>query len=233
MEYIDQIFDDTQTRVNKGMHKNDINNYADIYIEAFDFRMSLHNGNVLDYIKDDLIYFFAKKLHIDYYFKQTYSPEINLFNLDDLEKMKEIYKLSNLQKEKKHWWLLNEFEDLGIKIRFLKSKLFSFGLEVELYYDEDDCLKGKLYKVDEKSTLLEEIVKPLAYKIALLNEIGFYELPKFRTLQVKDQNQIIKLLIGGSIDTIRNNRNSLNENSTVSSKYTAYKYKEDVKKLFN
>ena len=72
----------------------------------------------------------------------------------------------------------------------------------------------------------------LAYKIALLNELGFFDIPTVRQLSNNKQDEIIKILTGGSTRQIRGNIRVLDPKSTEDRlRYTSFSYMDKVKKL--
>jgi hypothetical protein len=76
----------------------------------------------------------------------------------------------------------------------------------------------------------EEVEKPLPYKIALLQELGFFELDKIKKLTKENTFKVIQKLTGGTHRTIKGNVNVLNYDSNEDrAKYTSNNYTDDVK----
>ncbi len=105
--------------------------------------------------------------------------------------------------------LINEIEDLEIR-------------------------KSRLPQQIEKGNE-EEVEKGIPYKIALLNEIGFFELEAIKSLTKENQFKIINQLTGSPTRTIKGNVNILrninsNEDNT---KYTSNSYVDEVKNYLN
>jgi hypothetical protein len=85
----------------------------------------------------------------------------------------------------------------------------------------------------ENQTILsdsEEKEKPLPYKIALLQELGFFELDKIKKLTKENKFKVIQKLTGGTHRTIKGNVNVLNYDSNEDrAKYTSNNYTDEVK----
>ena len=76
----------------------------------------------------------------------------------------------------------------------------------------------------------EEVEKPLPYKIALLQELGFFELDKIKKLTKENKFKVIQKLTGGTHRTIKGNVNVLNSDSNEDrAKYTSNNYTDEVK----
>ena len=128
--------------------------------------------------------------------------------------------------------MLFDVQEVIRKIKFIRSNLLKLG------YNEYIVKKDGVVEFIEKNSMNNvadepdtEDKKTIAYRVALLNETGFFDLPKIKNKSIKEQNKIAQLLLNGSESTIKNNRNSLNDDSNVSIKYTAYKHKNEVKRL--
>jgi hypothetical protein len=120
------------------------------------------------------------------------------------------------------------------KIDFLH--LLTNGIELNIIRNEP--FYRKKYKVEIKKNLppiienINEVEndKPIPYKIALLNEIGFFELDKIKKLSKENQFKIIQKLTSGTPRTIKGNVNVLNKNSNEDrTKYTSNNYTDEVK----
>lgn len=115
----------------------------------------------------------------------------------------------------------NVFHDVRLN---LTVKLQSF----------ETLLSTKNKEQDQK----KEKQNDLPYKIALLKEIGFFDLPLLKNLNATKQREVVKQLIGGSDRQIKGNINVLNRDSLEDRlRYTSFAYEDEVKKfvsnLFN
>jgi hypothetical protein len=106
---------------------------------------------------------------------------------------------------------------------------------------EEEGIRSKFYKAKLKNspnteTTKEEIEREekTPYKIALLKELGFFELDKIKKLSKENSFKIIQKLIGGTPRTIKGNINVLNEDSKEDrNKYTSNNHFEEVKKYLD
>lgn len=83
--------------------------------------------------------------------------------------------------------------------------------------------------VDERK---EKSVKgiTLPHQIALLKEIGFFDLGYFKTISATKRNDIIAKLLNSNARSIKGNISALDPNSNENlSKYTSYNYTDEVK----
>lgn len=75
-----------------------------------------------------------------------------------------------------------------------------------------------------------ETKQDLPYKIALLNEIGFFKLDAIKKLTKENQYKIISAITGGTHRTVKGNVLVLDPNSNEDRmKYTSNNYKDEVK----
>jgi hypothetical protein len=115
-----------------------------------------------------------------------------------------------------------EVENNGFR---LKKLTWLYGLLLKLQF-----LQGRL---DALNPPKKDEVYSLPYKIALLHEIGFFDLPKLLAVDIGKREKIIKSLIGGNERDIRGNIAVLKPQSKDSRlKYTSNDHLEDVAKLF-
>jgi len=125
----------------------------------------------------------------------------------------------------------NDFE-ANLENRFLK-----FRQKYIFKEKNEEGIRSKFYKAKLKSlpnteTTKEEIEQEekTPYKIALLKELGFFELDKIKKLSKENSFKVIQKLIGGTPRTIKGNINVLNESSLEDrNKYTSNNHIEEVK----
>jgi hypothetical protein len=114
-----------------------------------------------------------------------------------------------------------------VRINYLKS------IERIIKYEQDSKVNSKVIEVENKiKESIEDFNfnKDLPYKIALLNEIGFFEMDSIRKLTKESQYKIISKLTGGTIRAIKGNVLVLNPNSTEdTSRYTSNNHIDIVK----
>ena len=94
-----------------------------------------------------------------------------------------------------------------------------------------DFYKTKLWKLPQEKQEIEDKTKiTIPYKIALLKEIGFFELDFVKKLTKENQYKLTHQILGGSVRSIKGNILVLNPSSTEDrSKYTSENHFEDVK----
>ncbi|CAM4092056.1 hypothetical protein [Gillisia limnaea] len=122
-------------------------------------------------------------------------------------------------KETKNTFHKNVFEDVRLN---LVVKLESFE---------------KLLSLQNKKQEKEK-TNDLPYKIALLKEIGFFDLPLLKNLTGNKKREVVAQLIGGTDRQIKGNINVLNPQSMDDrTRYTSFTYEDEVKRfvsrLFN
>ena len=136
------------------------------------------------------------------------------------------------------------------RMSFIEEELYKRGHEVTYSYPNGDTSYSRINyvkhpsKIEEyKNSQLLKINEPvnevfddfnfnenLPYKIALLNEIGFFEMESIKNLTKQSQYKIISKLTGGTIRTIKGNVLVLNPNSNEdASRYTSNNYVDIVK----
>ncbi len=101
------------------------------------------------------------------------------------------------------------------------------------YLNYRNYFRDKEKTLTDKSSIIvqsnEENEPTIPYKIALLSELGFFELEKIKKISKENQYKVIQKLIGGTPRTIKGNVLVLNEKSKEDrSKYTSNNYNEDV-----
>jgi len=128
--------------------------------------------------------------------------------------------------------LAEEFTDKGYpeNVEYngfrLKKLCWLYGLLLKLSF-----LQGKMNALVPSK---KEEVYSLSYKIAMLNEIGFFELPKIKAMAKGKKNEIIKILIGYNVRDIAGNIAALDINSKqYGFNYTSHNHIEEVIKLLN
>ncbi|MGM0931945.1 MAG: hypothetical protein ACQEWD_00720 [Bacteroidota bacterium] len=138
-------------------------------------------------------------------------------------------------------------KDLKIKglkglLHYIEWKLNIHKDKIEPHIFEDVKLelleKLKQYKEAEQPEKQKEgnnqKSTDLPYKIALLNEIGFFDLPLMKSLPGTKKREVISKLIGGTDRQIKGNINVLNPRSTDSrTRYTSFAYEDEVKKFIS
>jgi hypothetical protein len=102
---------------------------------------------------------------------------------------------------------------------------------------EEDNLRLTYYKtklrslpdaISEKEEIEQEEKTP--YKIALLKELGFFELDKIKKLSKENQYKIIRKLTGAALRTVKGNVLVLNPTSSENrNQYTSNNHIEEVK----
>lgn len=75
--------------------------------------------------------------------------------------------------------------------------------------------------------------KSLPYQIALLNEVGFFELEYFKKLTQKKVNEITSKILNTQPRSVSGNISALQDKNIGHQKYTSYKHIESVKKYLN
>ncbi|MCB7482468.1 hypothetical protein [Christiangramia sediminis] len=174
--------------------------------------------------------------------------ELNLFLITYLNPEKVDYPRAN-DLEKSTEYFLKRIDNLHLKINILKgiinyieysnrdrkmkfnvNEKYNFKIKIEQYKQLIE-VKEK-HKLEENSKNNSE--RNLPYKIALLNEIGFFELDLIKNLTSKQKREIVQILIGGSDRQIKGNINVLNPGSKEDPlRYTSTSYKEEVKKYIS
>lgn len=141
-----------------------------------------------------------------------------------LIKDKEIFSLPNNTDRQRHLYL-NKYSfnyytlhDFAVKCNKIRSIILTAYPEIsktlDLIYDPNNN------------------IKKTPYKIALLNEIGFFDLPKLKSLTQEKQIEIIMNLIGGTSRQIKGNMNVLNPHSKEDRiRYTSFIYESEVAKF--
>lgn len=100
--------------------------------------------------------------------------------------------------------------------------------------DIHDLGKIEQEKTEETEQKQGTEKKEIPYKIALLNEIGFFELPAVKNMTKVKQRELIQQLIGGTDRQIKGNINVLNPHSLDDrTRYTSGQYEETVKQLIS
>jgi len=124
---------------------------------------------------------------------------------------------------------INSTEDIGeyelnAAARVTKlCALYNFAIKINFTQS-----KIKRLQIDE----VPETKTPIAFKIALLHETGFFDLPAIKALSQKKQYSIAQMLIGGDERTIKGNILVLSPHSNESTlKYTAHTYTEKAKNM--
>jgi len=142
--------------------------------------------------------------------------------------------------------------DLNLKLGLIEAYIEFFELKKNKYPQSElfsgiindlRIQKNNILVLNEKTgaTSLEqekEKTNNLPYKIALLNEIGFFDLPLIKNLTATKKIEVIKQLIGGTDRQIKGNINVLKPQSMDNrTRYTSFTYEDEVKKfvskLFN
>lgn len=99
--------------------------------------------------------------------------------------------------------------------------------------NEIEDLEIRKSRLPQKETEIEKD-EALPYKIALLNELGFFELDKITKITKVSLYNILKKLTGSPERSIKGNINVLNKESNEDrTKYTAENHIEEVKKYLN
>lgn len=194
------------------------------------------------------------------YLETRYLKDRQLFFIDNSEKSEKDfieYKIKNRNsdiEESKRMWNLSDNE---FYIEYRKKPINAFmnstntqDEDKELYfknrleYDrkrykpsefEDHFItfyKTKLKSLPDTESSKEEIEQEekTPYKIALLKELGFFELDKIKRLSKENVFKVIQKLTGGTVRTIKGNVNVLNKESNEDrSKYTSNNHIEEVK----
>lgn len=119
----------------------------------------------------------------------------------------------------------------------LESRFFKFRQNYIFKEKKEEGIRSKFYKAKLKNLPIIEATKEeieqeekTPYKIALLKELGFFELDKIKKLSKENSFKIIQKLIGGTPRTIKGNINVLNEDSKEDrNKYTSNNHFEEVK----
>jgi hypothetical protein len=97
------------------------------------------------------------------------------------------------------------------------------------YYDFK-LKKIMLNENSETTNKNEEQEEKIPYKIALLKELGFFDLDSIKNRSKENQYKIIHKLLGGTLRTVKGNVLVLNPNSKEDQmKYTANNHLENVK----
>ncbi|KRB54706.1 hypothetical protein [Flavobacterium sp. Root186] len=118
----------------------------------------------------------------------------------------------------------------------LESDFLEFRKKYTLKEKKEDSLLLKFYKTKLKSLASKlpineqepEVKTP--YKIALLAEIGFFNLSVIKKLSNENKYKIVQQLIGGTLRSVKGNILVLNpESNEDRTKYTANNHSEDVK----
>ena len=115
-------------------------------------------------------------------------------------------------------------------ISFLKTNL-NDNSNLKLFQLDIQTIFNTYNKIHENELLKVDDSKSISYKIALLNEIGFFQLDSIKNLTKENQIEIVQKLLGGTTRYIKGNINILGDASNEDGlKYTSHKHIEGVKK---
>ncbi len=204
-------------------------------------------------------YFGLKELTLDKNYKgdpetsREYYPE-NENAIQEYENLKNIttYILSITRAFEngmfgRHYWERKEHimtricsqEIEGIRLKGLKGFVSFLNKESEnpskIYFKNwitefESLISALTTNSDEE----KKQINTLPYKIALLNEIGFFEMPLIKNLTKNKQREILKKLTGGTDRQLKGNISVLNPKSQDDRiRYTSFAYEEDVKKFLS
>lgn len=122
--------------------------------------------------------------------------------------------------------------DADLENRFLKFRQKYISKEKREKSIRSKFYNAKLKCLPNTETTKEEIEQKekAPYKIALLKELGFFELDKIKRLSKENVFKVIQKLTGGTVRTIKGNVNVLNNESNEDrTKYTSNNHFEEVK----
>lgn len=119
---------------------------------------------------------------------------------------------------------------------YLENKFLKFRQQYISKENREESMSSKFYNIKLRclpniETTAEEIEQEekTPYKIALLKELGFFELDRIKKNSKENVFKIIQKLTGGTVRTIKGNVNVLNEESKEDrSKYTSNNHIEEV-----
>lgn len=118
-----------------------------------------------------------------------------------------------------------EREFLNHRQKYISKEKREEGIRSKFYNAKLKCLPNT-------ETTKEEIEQEekTPYKIALLKELGFFELDRIKKLSKENVFKVIQKLTGGTVRTIKGNVNVLNKESNEDrTKYTSNNHFEEVK----
>lgn len=124
--------------------------------------------------------------------------------------------------------------ELEKEMNYLNSQLLNQKIWFSIK-KRNDFLNDKKAQLTNQPQQTESTTEPepeqkLPYKIALLNELGFFKLDAIKKLTKENQYKIISALTGGTHRTIKGNVNVLDPNSNDDrTKYTSNNYTDEVK----
>tara|TARA_R110002167_G_scaffold176569_3_gene376076 strand:- start:838 stop:1713 length:876 start_codon:yes stop_codon:yes gene_type:complete len=163
-------------------------------------------------------------------------------NPTELRKLKDLYSFELEYMEKKEVFTFEQIKNIihvPYKIIFLKILIDSYTEVTEKhnnYLITKFITELKILITSLQNTLptKNEISKSkisLPHQIALLNEIGFFELDYFKNITDTKRNIIISKLLNTNTRSVKGNISALNPKSNENpSKYTSYNYMDEVKK---
>lgn len=155
-----------------------------------------------------------------------FEKEYSLTNdVEEAVKDLSIEDLENLIEEKKDF--IETIEPFGyMNISEEKLKDFCYKLEVIVGKLNDILEKRSFSNSDDKTQLT------LSKKIALLHELGFYTLSDFNNENENFKAKITRLIVGGSVDTLRRHLNNFNTDiEHIDPKYGAYNHSDSSRLL--
>lgn len=164
-------------------------------------------------------------------FKQLELEYSRKCNLSDNEVFQEIKKSkrylngieNNYDQKSMDEYLEREF--INHRQKYISKEIREEGIRSKFY-------KAKLKSLPDLESTKEEIEQEekTPYKIALLKELGFFELDKIKRLSKENSFKVVQKLIGGTLRTIKGNVNVLNEDSKEDrNKYTSNNHLEEIK----
>jgi hypothetical protein len=167
-------------------------------------------------------------------FNQEKLEHIRKCNLSDDEVYHEIMKTTRVAN-----YILKGF-DKTHKKEFdadLKMQLLEFRKKYILKEKNEDSLRLKFYKAKLQNLPTKEFKKEeteieekIPFKIALLDELGFFDLPKIKNKSKESQYKIIQKIIEADLRTIKGNVLVLNpESKEDRSKYTSNNHLENTR----
>jgi hypothetical protein len=121
---------------------------------------------------------------------------------------------------------------LSFPFGFQKSTGNSFEVSCELEIQKiNELMKYEINQPHKTEPINEtEPEQKIPYKIALLNELGFFKLDAIKKLTKENQYKIISAITGGTVRTIKGNVLVLNPDSIEDRiKYTSNNYTDEVK----
>ena len=168
-------------------------------------------------------------------FKQLELEYSRKCNLSDNEVFQEIKKSkrylngieNNYDQKSMDEYLEREF--INHRQKYISKEIREEGIRSKFY-------KAKLKSLPDVTPTKEEIEQEekTPYKIALLKELGFFELDKIKKLSKENQYKVIQKLIGGTLRTLKGNVLVLNPESKENrSQYTSNNHIEEAKNYLN